>query len=102
MTKERNLENKAFVSACSSQSLSITEGCQGRNLKAGADAEAMEEYCLLACSACFLIQSRTTSLVMTLVTVKYPPPPINQQSRNCHTSLSMEQSSSFSVGVSSS
>jgi hypothetical protein len=39
---------------------------QGRKLKAGADSEAMEEMFLtgllpLACSACFLIEPRTTS-----------------------------------------
>ena len=33
---------------------------QGRNLEAGADPEAMEGCCLLACSACFLIEPRTT------------------------------------------
>jgi hypothetical protein len=33
---------------------------QGRNLEAGADAETMEEGCLLACSVCFLIGPRTT------------------------------------------
>jgi len=34
---------------------------QGRKLEAAMDAEAMEECCLLACSACFLIEPRTTS-----------------------------------------
>jgi hypothetical protein len=35
---------------------------QGRIPRAGAgDAEAMEGCCLLACSACFLIEPRTTS-----------------------------------------
>ena len=41
----------------------------GRNLEAGADAEAIEECCLLACSACFLIKPRTTSLGMAPPTV---------------------------------
>ena len=34
---------------------------QDRNLEAGADAEAMEGYCLLAFSACFLTETRATS-----------------------------------------
>jgi hypothetical protein len=39
---------------------------QGRNLQAGADAEDMEECCILACftwlfSACFLIEPKTTN-----------------------------------------
>jgi hypothetical protein len=43
----------------------VREGLQGRNLEAGAKAEAMEEECLLACSflacsLCFLINLRTT------------------------------------------
>ena len=42
---------------------------QGRNLKAEADVETMEECCLLACSpmacpVCFLIEARTTSARM--------------------------------------
>jgi hypothetical protein len=32
---------------------------QGRDLEAGADAEATESCCLLACSVCFLIEPRT-------------------------------------------
>ena len=42
----------------------ITEETQGRKLKTGTDAEAIEERCLLACSqycsVCFLLQPRTT------------------------------------------
>ena len=34
---------------------------QGRNLEPGADAEAMERHCLLACSECFHIEPRTIS-----------------------------------------
>ena len=59
---------------------------QGRNLKAGADAEDMEECCILACftwlcSACFLIEPKTTSphrtshysiCVYPTVTATYP------------------------------
>jgi hypothetical protein len=37
------LGRKGFISA-------YTEGKQGRNLETGADPEAIEEYCLLACS----------------------------------------------------
>jgi hypothetical protein len=33
----------------------------GRSLETGADAGVMEECCLLACSACFLIKPKTTS-----------------------------------------
>jgi hypothetical protein len=48
------------------------EHTQGRNLEAGADAEAMEGCCLLAglfsmtYSACFLIEPRTTNLRVAL------------------------------------
>jgi hypothetical protein len=50
---------------------------QGRNLEAGADAEAMEAMLLtgvlpLACSACFLIEPRTTSPGMTPPTMGPP------------------------------
>ena len=48
-----------------SWSISVREiraGMQGRNLEGGTEAEIMEEWCLLACSACFLIaELRTTS-----------------------------------------
>jgi hypothetical protein len=39
------------------------------NLEAGADTEAMEVCCLLACSVCFFIEPRTTSLVMAQPTI---------------------------------
>jgi hypothetical protein len=42
---------------------------QGRNLGAGAEAEAMEGNCLLACSTGFLIEARTTSPGMAPSTV---------------------------------
>jgi hypothetical protein len=38
----------------------------GRNLEAGTKSEAMEEFCLLACSACFLIGPRTTGGIITM------------------------------------
>jgi hypothetical protein len=49
---------------------------QGRNTKAGSDAEAMEECCLLACSysVCFLIEHKTTSLGMAPTTVGWVLP----------------------------
>ena len=48
MTKAARKERLywAYVST----SLLVTEGSRGRNLEAGADAEAVEEYCLLPCS----------------------------------------------------
>ena len=39
-------EERVYL-AYASTSLFIIEGSQDRNLEAGADAEAMEEYCLL-------------------------------------------------------
>lgn len=42
---------------------------QDRNLKARADEEAMEGSCLLACSPCFPIEPRTTSLGIALSTI---------------------------------
>jgi hypothetical protein len=47
--------------AYTSTSLFITEGSQDRNLQLGADAEAMEGCCFIACSAHFLIEPRTPS-----------------------------------------
>jgi len=47
---------------------------QDRNLEAGADAEAMEESCLLACSACFLIEPRTISPGMAPCTMGWALP----------------------------
>jgi hypothetical protein len=40
-----------IYSAFSSTSLVIFKGSQDRNLKAGADAKAMEGCCFLACSS---------------------------------------------------
>ena len=53
MTKMQVVEERTYL-AYTSISLFIIEGSQdrikqGRNLKAGADAEAMEGCCLLAC-----------------------------------------------------
>ena len=47
---------------------------QSRSLETGADVEAMEGYCLLACSACFLIEPRTTSLGMAPPTMGWALP----------------------------
>ena len=47
---------------------------EGRNREAGADVEAMEGSCWLACSACFLIESRTTGLGMAPPTVGWALP----------------------------
>jgi hypothetical protein len=49
---------------------------QGRNLEAEADSEAMEECLLpLPCSACFLIELRTTSTGMASSTMSWTLPP---------------------------
>ena len=48
---------------------------QGRDQGAGAAAEDMEGCCLLACSACFLVEPRTTSPGVVPATVGCPPPP---------------------------
>ena len=48
----------------------------GQEPKAGADAEAMEKYCLLACLACFLIEPRITSPGMAPPTMDLFPPPL--------------------------
>ena len=50
----------------------------GRNLAAGADAEAMEVCCALVCSACFLTASRATSSEVAPPVVNWPFP--NQSS----------------------
>jgi hypothetical protein len=52
---------------------SVIEGSQDKNRRqeAEADAEAMEECCLLACSACFLIEPRTTSSGMAPPTTSW-------------------------------
>jgi hypothetical protein len=49
---------------------------QGRDQGAGAAAEDMEGCCLLACSACFLVEPRTTSPGVVPATVGCPPPPV--------------------------
>lgn len=51
---EKQHEEKKFMeervySTCTSMPLFIQEESQGRNLNAGADAEAREWWCLLAC-----------------------------------------------------
>jgi hypothetical protein len=51
-----------------------TEGNQDRNLEAGADAEATEEFCFLACSSCFLTELRTTSPGVVPPTMGCPSP----------------------------
>jgi hypothetical protein len=48
MTKKQVGEKRVYL-AYDSISLFFIKGSQGRNLEAGADAEAMERYCLLAC-----------------------------------------------------
>ena len=62
---QSNLGRKGFVwltlpHHCSSLK-EVRTGTQGRNKEAGADAEAMERGCLLACTACFSIEPRITS-----------------------------------------
>lgn len=52
----------------------------GGNLAAEADAEAMEVYCSLVCSACFLTASRATSSEVAPPIVTGPSP-INYQPR---------------------
>jgi hypothetical protein len=47
---------------------------QDRNLEAGADAEALERCCLLACSGCFLIEPRTTRLDIASPKMGWPHP----------------------------
>ena len=48
---QSNLERKGFIWVCISIWKSGQELKQGWNLEAGADAEAMEGCCLLACSS---------------------------------------------------
>jgi len=60
--------------------LFIIEGSKNRNSKqgripeAGADVEAMEKCCLLACSVCFHIEPRTTSSGTTPSTMGWALP----------------------------
>jgi hypothetical protein len=63
MTKKQ-LGRKGFIQLTLSTLLLITKGSQDWNSSrsgAGVDAEAMERCYLLACSACFLIEPKTTS-----------------------------------------
>ena len=61
-----------------SMSLFIRTGTQQvKNLEAEADAEAMEGCCLLACSACFLVESRTTNLGMAQSTMGWALPQLD-------------------------
>ena len=55
-----------MVPCNSSPSKAVRTEPQGAgNLEGGADAEAMEECCLLPCSVCFLLEPRTTSPEVT-------------------------------------
>ena len=68
-----------FHIAVHHQRKSGLEPKQGRNLEAGVDAETMEVLLLpgllpLACSACFLIELRTTSPGMILLTMVWALP----------------------------
>jgi hypothetical protein len=77
---QSNLASKGFHIIVHHQRISGQELKQSRNLEAGADAEAMEGWVLLtdlllmACSACFLIEPRTTSPVMVPPTVGWALP----------------------------
>jgi hypothetical protein len=63
-------EEGRVYSAYVSTALFIVKASQDRNShRAGADAEAVEGCCLLACSACFLIEPRTSSPRMAPPTV---------------------------------
>lgn len=55
-------------------------GDQGRSLEPGIKAETIEQCCLLACSACSLLQLRPSCPYMTPSTVGWVPY-INQQAR---------------------
>lgn len=88
---KRNLKGKGLFGFC----IQITvhhlrklgqELKQGRGLEAEADAEALEGYCLLACSAFFLVELRTRSHSML------SPPPSVIKLRKCSTCLPTAQS----------
>lgn len=70
---EQRQLGKGFISTDSSASWCIPEGCQEWNLEIGADVEAMEECCVLACSPCFLIAPSTASPEVTVPTVGRAP-----------------------------
>ena len=64
---QSNLRRKGFIwltlpHHCSSLKEVRTGAQICRNLETGADADAKEGCCLLACSACFVIEPRVTSL----------------------------------------
>jgi hypothetical protein len=63
MTKKQVGEERVYSAytshnAVHHQRKSGLELTQGRNLEAGADAGAKEGCCLLACSACFLVEAQ--------------------------------------------
>ena len=62
MAKKQAGEERVYL-AVHHQRKSGQELKQNRNLEAGTEAKAMEGNCLflMACSACFLIEPRTTS-----------------------------------------
>ena len=92
MTKNK-LERKRLIRLilphfCSLPKEVRTVTYTGWNLEAGADEEAMEGYLLtrllsLACSSCFLIEPRTTSIGMAPPTMG--PPTLDHQLRKCLT-----------------
>lgn len=64
------------LKACSLLSCGVSEGNQGMSPQAGTDAEALEEFCLLAClpllaQLAFLITPRNSSLGVSLPTVRW-------------------------------
>ena len=75
---KKQLERKGFIQLtfphCSSSVKEVRTGTQAGQ-KAGADAEAMEGCSLLACSACSLIEPKTTSPEMVPPTRGPSPPP---------------------------
>lgn len=54
----------------------FTEGSQGKNLEAETEAKAMEECCLLACSASFLMELKAASILCTENTCRLAYRPI--------------------------
>lgn len=78
-----------FISTYNSQAILHPEGGQSRSLKAVIDAEAVEEHCLLACSACFLIAPRTKRHRADTAHRELGPPTLIQ---NMPTGLPMGQS----------
>lgn len=60
----------------------------GQNLEAGAGEEVMEGCCLLTCSTCFLIQTRTTNPGMTLPTMDWTH--LINHLRKCSSGLSID------------